>query len=65
MAALVFTVAQGLSLVVPSRLLIAVASLGAEHGLRGEQASVVASHEPSSCSSWAVVHRLGRCGAWA
>ena len=75
MAALVFTVAHGLSLVLPScaelcrvvprGLLISVTSLGAEHGLKGVYTSAVASHELSSCSPWAVDHRLGRCGTQA
>ena len=51
--------------VVPRGLLISVASLGAEHGLKGVYTSAVASHELSSCSSWAVDHRLGRCGTQA
>ena len=44
------------------KLLIAVASLVVERGLRGARASVAAAHGLSSCSSWALEHRLDRCG---
>ena len=49
--------ALGLSLVVVGGLLIVVASL-VEHGLWGTLASVVVAHGLSSCSSWALEHRL-------
>ena len=45
------------------RPLIAVASLVAEAGLWGAQASVVAAHGLSSCGSWAPERRLSSCGA--
>ena len=44
------------------RFLIAVASLVAEHGLYGVQASVVAACGLSSCGSWSLEHRLNSCG---
>ena len=44
-------------------LLIVVASL-VEHGLFGEQASVVAACRLSS-RDWVLKHRLSSCGAWA
>ena len=50
------------SLVVVCRLLIAVASLVAEHGLWGAQASVVQASGLSSCGSRALEHRLSGCG---
>ena len=37
----------------------------AEHGLKGLHASAVAVGELSSCSSWALEHRLNGCGARA
>ena len=61
----------GFSLVVGSKsyslvkalgLLIAVASLIAEHGLWGAQASVVQASGLSSCGSRALEHRLSGCG---
>ena len=70
----VFVVLQAFSLVVASRgysmaavcwLLIAVASLVAEHGLLGAQASAVAVHGLSSCISWSLEHRLTSCGTLA
>ena len=45
-------------------LLIAVASLIAEHGLSDRWTSVVVACELSSCSSRALEHRLSRCGTW-
>ena len=51
---------QGLLLVVVRGLLIWVASLAAEHGLQGRQASVVAASELSSCGTWALLPR----GTW-
>ena len=74
MADLVFGAALGFSLTVTSgsyspvtvhRLLIAVASLVAEHGLWGAQASVVAAHGFISCGSQAPEHRLNSCGSRA
>ena len=53
------------SLVVVRGLLIAVASLVAEHGLQGSWASVVAAWGLSICGSWALEHRLNICGTWA
>ena len=46
-------------------LLIAVESLFVEHGLSGLQAAGVAAHGVSSWGSWALEHRLNRCGAQA
>ena len=45
-------------------LLIAVASLAAEHGLSGAQTSAAAAHGLSSYSSQTIEHRLNGCGAW-
>ena len=56
---------QGLLSIVIHRLLNALASLAAEHGLEGARASVVATPVLSSCGSWAPEHRLSSCGAWA
>ena len=56
---------RGLLFVAVRGLLIAVASLVAEHGLLGTQASVVVAHGPSSCGSRALEHRLSSCGARA
>ena len=42
-------------------LFIAVASLVAEYGLQGAQASVVVVHGLSSFCSWALEHRLSNC----
>ena len=47
------------------RLLLAVAFLLAESGLKGTQASVVAASGLSGCSSRALEHRLDSCGALA
>ena len=55
-------VSSGCSLVVVLRLLIAVASLVAEYGFQGTQASVVAAGGLSGCSSRALEHRLDSCG---
>ena len=55
----------GYSLAVVSGLLIVVASLVAEHGLKGSQASIAAACWLSSCGSQALEHRLKRCGAQA
>ena len=55
----------GCSLVAVPGLLIAVASLAAEHRLQGPQASVIAAYGLSSCESWGLKHRLSSCGAWA
>ena len=54
-------VSRGCALVV-HRLLIAVASLVAEHGLKGVWPSVIAARGLSSCSSQALEHRLSSCG---
>ena len=54
-----------ISLVAAHRLLLAVASFVAEHGLWGSQAVVVGAHGLSSCSSWGLRHRLRSCGARA
>ena len=56
-------VSWGYSLVVMGRLLIAVASLVADHGLWGSGASVVVAHELRSCGFQAPEHRLSSCGA--
>ena len=55
----------GNSLIVVHRLLIAAASLVAEHGLEGTWDSVAGVCGLSSCSFWALEHRLNSCGAWA
>ena len=47
------------------RLLIAVASLVAEHGLQGTQASVAVAPRLSSYSLKASEHRLSSHGTWA
>ena len=46
-------------------LCIVVASLVAEHQLKGAWASVAAAHGLSSCSFRALEHRLNTCGAQA
>ena len=46
-------------------LLIVVTFLGAEHGLSGTRASVVAARGLSSCGSQGLEHRLNSCGIWA
>ena len=51
---------KGYSLGAVHRLLPAVASLIAEHGLSGARASVVEALGLNSCSSWALEHRLRR-----
>ena len=56
---------QGLPFTAVHRLLMGVASLVAEHTLKGAPASVVAAQGLNSCSSWALEHRLDSCGAWA
>ena len=56
---------RGLLFVAVHVLLIAVASLVAEHGLQGTWASVVVVHGLSSCGSRALECRLSSCGAWA
>ena len=52
----------GLVVVVVHRLLIAVASLVAEHRLYA-WAPVVAAHVLNNCCSWALEHRLSSYGA--
>ena len=56
---------RGPLFVVVRGLLIAVASLVAEHGLLGTQTSVVVAHGLSSCGSRALEHRLSSCGTRA
>ena len=63
-------VGRGYSPVAMHRLLVMLASLGAEHQLWGAQASVVAAHGLTSCGSWlqstgptVVAHGLS-CAAW-
>ena len=46
-------------------LLIAVVSLGVEHGLWGMWASVVATHGLNTFCSWALEHRVNSCGSQA
>lgn len=53
------------SLVPTSGLLVAGASLLAERGLEGAQASGVAAGGRGSCGFWALEYRLGTCGAQA
>ena len=55
----------GATLVSLRGLLVAAASLVAEHRLWGTQASVAEAHGLRSCSSQALEHRLNNCGAWA
>ena len=55
----------GSSLAVVRGFLFAVASLVAEHGLQGVQASVVTVRGPSSFSSGALGCRFSSCSAWA
>ena len=57
-------VSKGYSLAVVHGLLIAVASLIAEQGLFGAQASAVEALGLNSCSSWTLEHGLNS-GAWA
>ena len=45
-------------------LLVALASLVAEHGLLGVRASVAAALGFSSRGAWALKHRLSSYGAW-
>ena len=47
-----------------AQLLFTAASLGAERGLQGAWASVVAAHGLSSYSSWVAGRRLRSCGTW-
>ena len=56
-----FLAVLGFSLV--HRLLRAVVSLAAEHGLQGTWASVVVAHGLQSCGSQALEHRLNY-GIW-
>ena len=55
----------GYSLIVVHRLLITVASLVAEHGLKGSQASIAAACGLSICGSQVLEHRLNSCGTQA
>ena len=54
---------EGYSLAEVCRLLIAIASLVAEHRLSGARATVVGACRLSSCAFWALKHRLNSCGA--
>ena len=56
---------RGYSLVALFRLLIAVASSVAEHGLQGLQASVAVACGLSGRGSWALKLRLNSGGTWA
>ena len=56
---------QGLLFVAVHRLLIVVASLVAEHGLKGARASLVVARGLSSCGLRVLELRLGSCGARA
>ena len=56
---------RGYSVVMVCRLLIAVASLVAEHRLWGTRASAAEAPGLRSCSSQALEHRLNNCGALA
>ena len=55
----------GATLVVVPRLLIVVASVDVEHGLKGTWASVVAALGLSTHAFWALEYRLSSCDAWA
>ena len=63
-AFLLVAVSRGYPLVLALWLLIAVASLLAEHRLSGTRASVVVACGLSSFSSRALEHRLSSCVAW-
>ena len=54
--------AGGSSLVAVHGLLNVVASLVVEQGFQGAQASAVAAHRLSHCSSWSLEHKLN--GMW-
>ena len=56
---------EGYSLAAAGRLLAAVASPVAEHGLPGTQASVAAARGPRGCGSRAPEHRPNSYGAGA
>ena len=56
---------RGYTLVVVHKLLAVVASLVAEHGFQGMQASVAAASEQGSCGSHALECRLSSCDAQA
>ena len=58
-------VSRGCSIVAGHRLLIVEASVATAHGLWGKWTSVAMAHGLSSCSSCALEHRLGSCGAQA
>ena len=47
------------------RLLVAIASLVAEHGIHGARATVVVVHGLSSSGSQALEHKLNSCGTQA
>ena len=52
------------ALVAAWALLIAGASLAAEHRFQAVRASVVAARGLSSCGSWVLERRLSSCGTW-
>ena len=56
---------RGLLFIAVCGLLIAVASLVAEHRLWSAQASVDVARGLHSCGLWALEHRLSSCGAQA
>ena len=56
---------RGLLFVAVHGILLAVASLVAEHRRQGTQASVVVAHGLSSCDARALEHKLSSCGAQA
>ena len=56
---------RGLLFVAVRGLLIAVASVVAEHGLYGTRASVVVARRLSSCGSWTLERRLSSRGVRA
>ena len=56
---------QRLLFVAERRFLFEVAFLVGEHRLQGARASLVAARGLSSCSSWALVHRIHSCGEQA
>ena len=56
---------MGCSAVAARGLLFALASLVAEPGRQGAQASAVAACGLSSCGSQVLEHRVSSCEAWA
>ena len=55
---------RGYSLAAMHRVVIAVAFLVLEHGLKGVRASVAVARGLNSCGSWTLEHRLNSCGTW-